>query len=134
MNKEQQPNDARQPALRQTNVGCSCGQWMDRNTYPQKGFYKVEVQMCDIPDERKELIDFFDGTYWGYAQFVNKWWSEKVSVLFSEIPQQGFFMLGISWVEQIKLCKFGKYGMGIDAKGTVANEIPPSEEVLPVTL
>ena len=121
------------PLLQQHNVSGSCGQWL-RGQPDKKGFYKVEVQMCDIPDERKELVDYFDGTYWGYAQFVNKYWSEKVSISFNEIPQQGFFMLGISWIEQIKLCKFGKYGMGIDGNGTVAKEIDPLEEVLHITL
>lgn len=109
------------------------GQWL-LGQPDKKGFYKVEVQMCDIPDERKELVDYFDGTYWGYSQFVNKYWSEKVSIPFEKIPQQGIFMLGVSWVEQVKLCKFGKYGMGIDANGSVVKEINPLEEVLHITL
>lgn len=42
-------------------------------TEPSNGYYLVEVQMCDVPDETKLFIDEYKNGYWGYGQFVNKW-------------------------------------------------------------
>lgn len=39
---------------------------------------------------------------------------------FIDIPQQGFFIY-----EGVKLCRFGPYGMGVDANGTVAKRLGP---------
>lgn len=41
--------------------------------------------------------------------------AQNGEVLFSDIPQQGFFIY-----QGVKLMKFGNYGMGVDANGTVA--------------
>jgi len=116
------------------NIEGSAGEWL-RGNPDKKGFYKVTIWTgSEDENEYVELVDFFDGTYWGHAQFVCAYWSEKASVPFNDIQQGGLFIYGVNWIEQIKLCKFGIYGMGIDSNGTVAKIIPPLEEVLPTTL
>ena len=46
-------------------------------------------------------------------------------VLFSDIPQQGFFIY-----QGVKLMKFGKYGMGVDINGTVAKVFSDDMKVI----
>ena len=42
--------------------------------WPTDGFYLVEVQMCDIPDQKEIFIDEYKNGYWvNHRQFVNKY-------------------------------------------------------------
>jgi hypothetical protein len=112
--------------------------WCNRNTLPtQKGFYKVKISTGDGADDVGERDDYFDGgdwVMWGYRQFINEWWTEKISVPFEEIQQGAFFDLPIPF-DRVRLCRFGIYGMGVGKEGnTVSKVIDPQEEVLAIDL
>jgi len=54
---------------------------------------------------------------------------QDAQIKFMEIAQGGFF-----YYQGHKLCKFGKYGMGVGVSGKVAKEIGEDELVIKTTL